>query len=340
MRALLLFGVCLLLSGCSVGLGQLPIGRTADGDDYVVTAHFVRADRIRPGTEGRMGQQLLGRVHDLSTDGRSAQVRLSLSQSIELPATVTAAIELPSALGEPYVKLSAPSPIPTDAILADGDVIEDTEIGPELESSLAALGLVLNGSGFDQLESIMTEMNAAFGGRGPDIRELLLRTDRIMAAAAAHRADVDRVLTAAGSVSRALADNRERLNEGLTVAAPTMELLVRQRDHIASLVERSASLAATAEDVFAGHEDQLVSGVDQLTQIIESIRGFNESVTPALDNMNGFIDGFTGAVHGDYLVFDGALDLPETIAELMTGGRLADVPSTLQQQQLPTGAGE
>ncbi|MGB7384186.1 MAG: hypothetical protein WA927_13300, partial [Rhodococcus sp. (in: high G+C Gram-positive bacteria)] len=106
-----------------------------------------------------------------------------------------------------------------------------------------------------------------------------------------------------------------------------------------SLVERSASLAATAEDVFAGHEDQRVSGVDQLTHIIESIRGFNESVTPALDNMNGFIDGFTGAVHGDYLVFDGALDLPETIAELMTGGRLADVPSTLQQQ-LPTGAGE
>lgn len=330
---LALFG-CSALSGCSPGLQQLPIGRSAEGSDYRVVAEFARADRIRLGTEVRMGQQLLGRVHDLSTDGLHAQVGLSLSSSIPIPAEVTASIELPSALGEPYVQLIAPSAPSTD-LLSEGAIIEDTEIGPELESSLAALGLVLNGSGLDQLQTIMTEMNDAFAGRGPEIRGLLHSADDIMAAASTQQTEFDRVLAAAGSVADALADNRARIDAGLTLAAPTVELLVRQQDRIASLVDSTASLASNARKLLADNATRLDTGIGQVSDILASIRGFNESVTPALANMNEFIAGFNGAVHGDYLVFDGALDLPETLAELVTGGRAVGVPQTLEQLLIP-----
>ncbi|WP_241483702.1 MCE family protein [Rhodococcoides fascians] len=326
----------MLLSGCGIGLGQLPVGRSADGQDYHVTAQFPRADRIRLGTEVRVGQQLVGRVDDLSTDGVIASVGLSLSQSVPLPADVTASLELASALGEPYVKLTVPGDASTNNdTLADGDTLENTEIGPELETSLATLGLVLNGSGLDQLHTIGTELNAAFDGRGPDVRALLLSADRILANAAEHRAEFDRVLAAAGSVSAMLADNRAAIDAGLSVAAPTMELLVSQRDHIASLVDSTASLAAAAQKLFADNQSELSDGIDDLAHIVNSIQSFNSSVTPALANMNQFIAGFNGAVHGDYLVFDGALDLPETVGELTTGGRLEDVPGTLQPLLVP-----
>ncbi|MDJ0395374.1 MCE family protein [Rhodococcus sp. G-MC3] len=332
LSACLLLGGCLSLSGC--GLAQLPIGHSADGDDYLVTAIFPRADRIRLGTEVRAGQQLVGRVHHLSTDGRRALVDLSLSQSVPLPADITASLELPSALGEPFVQLTLPQEPSTES-LSDGDTLENTELGPELESSLATMGLVLNGSGLDQLETIMTEMNAAFGGRGPQVRELVHSADRIMANAAQHQADFDRVLAAAGTVSATLAENKASLDAGLTVASPTMELLVRQRDHVASLVESTSSLASSAQELFGGNQSQIATGVDELAHIVDSIQSFNDSVTPALANMNEFIAGFDGAVHGDYLVFDGALDLPETVGELMTGGRLAHVPATLEQLLVP-----
>ncbi|MGA9873662.1 MAG: MCE family protein [Rhodococcus sp. (in: high G+C Gram-positive bacteria)] len=329
-KAMSAVAACLLLSGCGVGLADLPVGRSADGENYRVVAEFARADRIRLGTEVRVGQQLVGRVHDLSTDGTGAQVGLSLSSSVALPADVSASLELPSALGEPYVKLILPQD-PSRESLTEGDTVDDTEIGPELETSLATLGLVLNGSGLDQLETIATETNAAFGGRGPEVRTLMQRADRILAAASSHQGDFDRILAAAGSVSATLAANREQLSRGLTVAAPTMELLVRQRDHIAALVEHTAALSVDAQKLFGDNDSELATGVDELAHVTSSIKGFNDSVTPALRNMNEFIDGFNGAVHGDYLVFDGALDLPETVGELVTGGRIADVPATLEE---------
>ncbi|MBY6410793.1 MCE family protein [Rhodococcus sp. BP-252] len=335
-RLVLLCCTALLLSGCSLGLGELPIGRSADGNDYLVTAEFPRADRIRLGTEVRVGQHLVGRVHDLTTDGRGAQVGLSLEASTPLPADVTASLELPSALGEPYVRLEVPAD-PSSTILVDGDVIENTGIGPELENSLATLGLVLNGSGIDQLQGIVTEMNDAFGGRGPEIRELMHSADALLAKADAQQAEFDRVLIAAGAVSAALADNRATLDAGLAVAAPTMDLLVRQRDRISSLITTTSSLAENARELLGDNTDRLASGVDDLAVLLASIQGFNDSVTPTLDNMNQFIEGFDGAVHGDYLVFDGALDLPETVGELMTGGRVADVPATLEQLLVPEG---
>lgn len=158
-----------------------------------------------------------------------------------------------------------------------------------------------------------------------------------MADAAQHQADFDRVLAAAGTVSATLAENKASLDAGLTVASPTMELLVRQRDHVASLVESTSSLASSAQELFGGNQSEIATGVDELAHIVDSIQSFNDSVTPALANMNEFIAGFDGAVHGDYLVFDGALDLPETVGELMTGGRLADVPATLEQLLVPGG---
>ncbi|NKV70435.1 mammalian cell entry protein, partial [Rhodococcus hoagii] len=39
-----------------------------------------------------------------------------------------------------------------------------------------------------------------------------------------------------------------------------------------------------------------------------------------LTTMNGFLDNFGGAVEGDYLMFDGTLDIPGSIENLLTGG--------------------
>lgn len=322
------------LTGCGLGLGELPLGRSADGSDYRVTAEFSRADRIRLGAEVRSGQQLVGRVHDLSTDGGLARVGLSLSRAVAVPADVTASIEVASALGDPYIRLDPPQ-TPSGDRLSDGAVITDTDIGPELESSLAALGLVLNGSGVGQLDTIVTELDTAFSGRGPQVGELLRSTDTILAAADAQRGEFDRVLQAARDVSAALADNRTVIDDGLAVSAPTIELLVQQRDRLASLLDNTASLATTARDILSDNGKQLEDGVDDIARVLSSVQGWNDSITPTLNEMNNFIAGFSGAVRGDYLAFDGALDLPETVGELTTGGRIADVPSALGQLLAP-----
>lgn len=80
---------------------------------------------------------------------------------------------------------------------------------------------------------------------------MLRSTDTILAAADAQRGEFDRVLQAARDVSAALADNRTVIDDGLAVSAPTIELLVQQRDRLASLLDNTASLATTARDILS-----------------------------------------------------------------------------------------
>lgn len=315
-----------LMSGCALSLQQLPAGRSAQGSSYRVTADFERADRILLGAEVRIGQKIVGRVHDLDTDGRTAQVGLSLSESVAIPDNATANVELPSALGDPFIRLAIPADR-SPHLLTEGSVIPQshTGLGPALEASLATLGMVLNGSGLDQMKTIITELNTAFGGRGDEVRTLTTRLNHTLGTAAAHQGDLNRTLDAANAVAQELTDQQAVLDRGLDVASPVMALLISQRDQITALVDSTSALAGHANEVLAQTSSQLGAEIDQTAAVLASMRSFNTEVTPALTNMNRFLAGFSGAVRGDYLDFDGALDVPGSIDKLLTGGRAPEI---------------
>ncbi len=163
-----------LVAGCGAGIQDLPLGRSVPGDTYTVHVQLADADGLLTGADVRNGQRVVGRVSDLSTDTVGAIVDLNLSSSVALPENVEVAVELPSALGSPFIRLRAPEQ-PSTEMLADGDVIAEsrTEVGPQIESALAALGTILTGSGFDQLQTVLDELNVAFAGRPRQVRDLL-----------------------------------------------------------------------------------------------------------------------------------------------------------------------
>lgn len=320
-----------LTAGCSMGLQDLPVGREADGPSYHVTAVFDHADRVVRGAPVREGQLTIGRVHDLSTDGRRAMVGLSLRSDVQLPADVTAAIELPSALGGPFIRIESDGPAAHGGaaqaddgrVLSDGDTIPlaRTRVGPELESSLASLGLLLNGSGVDQLKTVMTELNKAYGGRGDQVRGLVEDANDLLATADEHEGEFNRTLAALDSMTGTLTAHQEELNRGLEAAAPMMSLLADQSDRISGLLDSSAALAQKADTLLTASGDRLGAEVDQIALILEAMRGFNANDTATLQSATTFIHAFSSVIEGDYITFDGALDVPESLYELWVGGR-------------------
>ncbi len=317
------------VAGCGPGLQDLPVGRTAQGPDYRVTAVFDHADRVVPGTPVRMGQEVIGRVHGLTTDGRTARVALSLRRDVPVPAGASVTIELPSALGNPFLRVTPPAgPAGATGVLGDGDEIPvaRTAVGPQIESSLAALGLLLTGSGLDQLRTVLTELDAAYGGRGAQVRELLDDAGSLATDVEAHRDDLERTLAAADAAAGTLAQHQDVLTRALDAAAPTVTVLAGQDDAFGRLLDAGAGIAAQAQGVLDAAGDDLGAEIDGAARVLTALRPFDDTDGPTLRAAGTFAAGFTSAVRGDYLVFDGALDVPESVYELWSGGTPAPLP--------------
>ncbi len=325
-----------LLAGCGVGIQDLPLGRSVPGDNYTVTVQLAHADGILLGADVRTGQRVIGRVSRLSTDTVGAVVDLSLSKSVELPDNVEAAVELPSALGNPFIRLQAPQE-PSVASLADGDVIAEsrTEIGPQIESALATLGTILTGSGFEQMQTVIDELNTAFGGRSQEVRSLLDAMTALTGTATAHRTDFDAAIDLARDISRQLTDQQDVLDGFLDTVPDATTVLAQQRDRLASLLDSSSRLAGYADTVLAATD--LAGMVADGATVLATLRSFNSRMGETLTNMNTFLANFDRAAKGDYLVFDGTLDIPDGIENLLTGGTAALPPEAGSLQSLLSG---
>ncbi|XVA02192.1 MlaD family protein [Prescottella equi] len=227
-----------LVAGCGAGIQDLPLGRTVPGDTYTVHVQLAHADGLLTGADVRNGQRVVGRVSDLSTDTVGAIVDLNLSSSVALPENVEVAVELPSALGSPFIRLRAPEQ-PSTEMLADGDVIAEsrTEVGPQIESALAALGAILTGSGFDQLQTVLDELNVAFAGRPRQVRDLLGTVTTLTGTAMSHRQEFDTAMELAADISRRFAAQQQTIDQFLDIAPEVTNVLVGQRERIATLLD-------------------------------------------------------------------------------------------------------
>ena len=307
--------------GCSAGSQDLPLGRAADGDAYNVALQLAGADGLVLGADVRSGQKVIGRVSALSADVVGADVTLSLDAATPLPDNVEASVELPSALGNPFIRLLVPE-VPSGSTLSDGDTIPEsrTEIGPQVESALATLGTVLTGSGIDQLDTVVRELNTAFSGRFGEVRSLTETLTSLMAEASSHRSEFDEAVDLAARVSSQLAGQRVVVDNYLDSVPQVVSILVGQKDQIASLLNSTVQLATNANTILDSSPNGLDAMLHDASTVVGTLDSFNSEIGQTLTNMNGLLENFTGAVQGDYLVFDGALDIPGTIDKLWSGG--------------------
>lgn len=324
------FGVLLLVAATVIALNSprlslqaVPLGLSTGPGSSDVEIRFERADRLAPGAEVRYGERLVGRVDTVSTDGSDAVIGVRLEAETGVPADVFAEIRLPTALGTPFIALSPSRDADGNAtLLEDTRLIgrEHTGVGPDLESSLAALGLLLNGSGIDQLGTVMDELTVALDGRGTELGRIRERGERALELYESHRDDIDRTVVALDRVNATLVERQDLLERGLTVSADLVDEAARSRETIMALMDSTTALTAQVEQFTSGTEGRITPSLRTLTVLLEDMAGFGDEVEPTLLALRGFVDLFDEAIRGDHLAFDGALDLPGSLDSLATAG--------------------
>lgn len=306
-----------------IGIQDLPVGRSVAGPAMSITVVLPTADGITLGADVRDGQQVVGRVAGMKTTASGASVRLSVRSDSDLPSNSVASVELPSALGSPYIRLAAPEQ-PSQAALRDGDVIPPsrTELGPQIESALATFGALMSRSGVDQLTTIVTELNQAFAGRSDKIHTLITAMTALTGKTAEHQGEFDQALALAAEVSGRFAAEQRTVEAYLDSVPKLVAVLDIQRAKIATLFASTTALAATANSVLAEQDIGVV--VRDAGTVVTALGGYNDRLAATLGSMNTFLSRISDSVKGDYMVFDGALDIPGSLDKLLTGGLLVN----------------
>ena len=329
--AIVLAGVVLLVAATLIALNSprlslqaLPLGMDTGDGSADVEMRFERADRLAPGAEVRYGERLVGRVRAVDTDGSDAVIGVRLEGDSGVPAGVFAEIRLPTALGSPFIALTPPRESRSAGLLEESRIVPltHTGVGPDLESSLASLGLLLNGSGIDQLGTVMEELTVALDGRGEEIGRIRDRGDRALELYELHRDDIDRTIVALGEVNSALAARRDLIARGMEVSADLVSEAAASRETILALMDTTAALTVQVEQFTTGTDGRIAPSLATLTILLQDMEAFGGEVAPTLDALQRFVVNFDQAIRGDHMMFDGALDLPGSLDSLGTGGEV------------------
>ncbi|OBB83201.1 hypothetical protein A5719_00500 [Mycolicibacterium peregrinum] len=306
-----------------IGIQDLPLGRTSPSDTMAVTVVLPTADGITIGADVRNGQKVVGRVSGMSLAASGASVQLSLADADGLDSGTVASVELPSALGNPFVRLSSAQLAPQRA-LRDGDVIppSHTELGPQIESALATFGALLSRSGVDQLATIVTELDKAFAGRADKVRGLIDSMSLLAAKTSEHQGEFDQAMSLAANITGQFGHEQKTVAGYLDAVPKVVAMLDVQRAKLQTLFSSTTALAATANSVLSSTD--LNAMVSDAGTVVQTMGAFNDRLGGMLTAMNNFLEKFGSSVHGDYLMFDGALDIPGTIDKLLTGGLIVN----------------
>ncbi|MFF8510341.1 MCE family protein [Streptomyces sp. NPDC015492] len=290
------------------GIEDLPLPGGADlgPHPYTVTAELDDVLSLVPQSAVKVNDVAVGRVTaiELGSDNWSARVTLKINGDVRLPAGAGARLEQSSLLGEKYIQLVAP-PKDGGGRLADGSVIPlaRTSRNTEVEEVFGALSLLLNGGGVNQLKTITRELNAALGGREPEVRSMLRRVNTLVKTLDAHRGDITRALDGINRLSATLAGRKKDVDTVLTDLSPGLRTLENQRGSLLTMLRALDTLSGVAVTTIDASKKDMVADLKALAPTLTALADAGADLPDSLQVLltYPFTDEVLRGVKGDYL---------------------------------------
>ncbi|MFI9122939.1 MCE family protein [Streptomyces bikiniensis] len=308
------------------GIEDLPLPGGADlgSHPYTVTAELEDVLSLAPQSAVKVNDVPVGRVTaiELVPGSWTARVTLKINGDVRLPADSGARLEQSSLLGEKYVQLVAPGGNGSGSSagktgvrqaaarrgggdLTDGSVIPlaRTSRNTEVEEVFGALSLLLNGGGVNQLKTITRELNAALGGREPEVRSMLNRVNTLVTDLDAHRGDITRALDGVNRLSATLAGRKKDVDTVLTGLSPGLKTLENQRGSLLTMLRALDTLSGVAVSTVNASKKDMVADLKALAPTLKALADAGADLPESLQVLltYPFTDEVMRGIRGDYL---------------------------------------
>jgi phospholipid/cholesterol/gamma-HCH transport system substrate-binding protein len=325
-----------LLAGCSADgrIEALPFRTGTGADSYQITVHLADLGNLVPNADVKVADITVGTVTHVAFDDWSAELTVSLANSVGLPANAEARVAQKSLLGAEYLELAPARTGPAIGLLRGGDDIPLARTGhyPATEELLTALSVFLNQGGLGQLSTITAELDSALTGREGDARALIDNLGKLTATLNSSKTDIVHAIESLDRLSSSLADQTQVIDNALRTIPPGLAALERQRGTLVQTLDSVSALSDVATRVVNSTTDDLHANLRDLQPVLGKLADSGKDLTGALGMLFTFPfasnKAFPTVVNGDYGNLYVTLDLDvNTLSDnLLRGFTVAGVP--------------
>lgn len=339
-------GVVLVsVAGCRFdGVNTLPLpGPSTSGESYSVSIQLRDAQNLVGNSIVKADNVNVGSVRSIAVESGVAVITANLDESVRIPRNSTAQLAQTSVLGAQYLELTTPADEAPEPPLAEGDVLtlDNTSEYPATEEVLAALSLVLNGSGLEQIRTISSELNKAAGGREAQLNKAITELRTFVGGLDEQRENIVRAIDSLGRFSSSLAAQNENIVTGIDSIGPALGVLDEQRVQLTTMLDRVGHFGDQAAQALNASNDDLSTTLQSLAPTLSQLEQSGSDLSGAL--LVGLTFPFPASVadrglRGDYENLFLTLDLS---AEAIQNKVLGSIPADeLARSLLPKQAAD
>ncbi|MGW0245693.1 MCE family protein [Nocardia goodfellowii] len=265
-----------VLTACGNGIYSVPLPGGANIGKHPMRLNIEFDDVLDlvPQSAVKVEGVPVGRVEsiDLGPSGWTANVRVVVNDSVDLPANARAEVRQSNLLGEKFIELSRPADA-VPARLTSGAVIplDRTRAAVELEQVLGALSLLLNGGGVAQLAPIVGELNKTLGGREGRVRSLLEQANILIGGLNQQVEDITRAIDGLALLSSRVSTRTGEIDRILAELPEGIRILEEQRPQLVSLLAQLDRVGRAGFDVINTSKDNLIRDLTSLRPTLQEL---------------------------------------------------------------------
>lgn len=324
--------LAMAVGGCNSwrGVNSLPMPGTAGGgpNAFDIQVELPDVSSIQPNSRVRVADVNVGSVTRIERQGWHALVSIKLDGTVDLPANAVATVGQTSLLGSLHVELAPPTDSAPTGRLQDGSLIPLTSGGtyPSTEQTLAAVSVLLNGSGVGRLQDVSEALGTALDGRGRELRTLIEQLDTFITTVDTQTDDLIGAADSLNNVASQFAAQQPVVDRALAEIPAALAVLSAQRDHLAEALDQFGRFSAVTADSVNQTKKALINELNDLGPVLASLADAGPALTRSLSFLGTFPwpkETIGNWIRGDYGNLSLAIDLTlsRLDASLLTGTR-------------------
>jgi phospholipid/cholesterol/gamma-HCH transport system substrate-binding protein len=206
----------------------------------------------------------VGSVTSIELHRNKAKVTMALSDTAQIPADVTAALDQTTILGSQFIELGVPKSQAggagvTETSLHNGDVIDHTTVVPDVEQLVRAGAQVFGAVSTTELEQIIAAGGQGFAGQEASLKSLINDLSTVTAGYAAHTGQFTAAINGMNQLSATLAPSSGATANALSTLSTTVADLAQQSASFETLLQAVDNLSVQGRQILDTYYPQIVT---------------------------------------------------------------------------------